>query len=194
MAAPAPSQAPARTPSPDGAPGRSDGAVTDARPAVAAAFETFFETHHAELSRLAYLVTGSSGTADEVAADALLATWTQWDRVCAADSPIAYVRRMVVNIGTSRVRRTIHERRLMPMLVAADDEDAPDLTTADVLDVREALRALPPRRRACIVLRYGLDLSEEEVARTLQISPGTVKSQTSKAAAQLRGLLGGRPR
>ncbi len=194
MAAPAPSQAPARTPSPDGAPGRPDGAVTDARPAVAAAFEAFFETHHAELSRLAYLVTGSSGTADEVAADALLATWTQWDRVCAADSPIAYVRRMVVNIGTSRVRRTIHERRLMPMLVAADDEDAPDLTTADVLDVREALRALPPRRRACIVLRYGLDLSEEEVARTLQISPGTVKSQTSKAAAQLRGLLGGRPR
>lgn len=194
MAAPAPSQAPARTPSPDGAPGRPDDAVTDARPAVAAAFEAFFETHHAELSRLAYLVTGSSGTADEVAADALLATWTQWDRVCAADSPIAYVRRMVVNIGTSRVRRTIHERRLMPMLVAADDEDAPDLTTADVLDVREALRALPPRRRACIVLRYGLDLSEEEVARTLQISPGTVKSQTSKAAAQLRGLLGGRPR
>ncbi|MBI4939312.1 MAG: SigE family RNA polymerase sigma factor [Actinobacteria bacterium] len=168
--------------------------MTQARPQVAEAFEAFFEKHHAELSRLAFLVTGSSGTADEVAADALLATWTQWDRVCAADSPIAYVRRMVVNIGTSRVRRTIHERRLLPMMVADDDEDAPDLTTADVLDVREALRALPPRRRACIVLRYGLDLSEEEVARTLEISPGTVKSQTSKAAAQLRGLLGGRPR
>lgn len=190
MVAPAASQTHARTP----APGRADDAVTDARADVSEAFEAFFERHHAELSRLAYLVTGSSGTADEVAADALLATWARWDRVCAADSPIAYVRRMVVNIGTSRVRRMIHERRLMPMLVSADDEDAPELTTADVLDVREALRALPPRRRACIVLRYGLDLSEEEVARTLEISPGTVKSQTSKAAAQLRALLGGRPR
>lgn len=155
-----------------------------------AEFEAFYGRHVAELSRLAFLVTGDSAVADEVTADALLATWRQWERVTGADSPIAYVRRVVVNIGTSRVRRRMTERRLLPQLFPAGEQHARVGDVEGVLDVRAALLSLPARRRACLVLRYAFDLSEDEVARTLGVTVGTVKSQTSKAAAQLRALLG----
>jgi RNA polymerase sigma factor (sigma-70 family) len=58
-----------------------------------------------------------------------------------------------------------------------------------VLDVRTALRRLPYRRRACVVLRYAFDLPEQEVAAVLGISVGTVKSQTSRGAKQLAEIL-----
>jgi len=59
-----------------------------------------------------------------------------------------------------------------------------------VVDVRSALMRLPPRRRACLVLRHCFQLTEYEVAETLGVSVGTVKSQTSKAVAQFRQELG----
>jgi RNA polymerase sigma factor (sigma-70 family) len=61
---------------------------------------------------------------------------------------------------------------------------------AAVVDVREALERLPMRRRACVILRHSLDLSERETAEALGISIGTVKSQTSKGLADLRRILG----
>lgn len=73
-------------------------------------------------------------------------------------------------------------------LMAIDDRHDPD--TAVVVDVRSALLRLPPRRRACLVLRHGFQLTEYEVAETLGVSVGTVKSQTSKAVAQFRRQLG----
>ena len=56
--------------------------------------------------------------------------------------------------------------------------------------MRAALATLPARRRACVVLRYYLDLTEADTAAALGISTGTVKSQTHKALAQLREQLG----
>lgn len=159
------------------------------RTAADAAFEAFYARHVVELARLAFLVTGDGSVADEVAADALLATWRQWDRVSTADSPIAYVRKIVVNIGATRVRRRIVERGLLNRLAPLGDVQTREVDLVGGVDVRRALQALPPRRRACLVLRYAFDLSEAEVAETLGISVGTVKSQTSKAAAQLRALL-----
>lgn len=157
------------------------------------AFHEFFEAHHADLSRLAWLLTGEADAADDLASDALLEVWRHWDRVTAADSPVAYARGVVANLARNRLRRVIKERRgLLGFGVMRRDqlhERAAD--TATVLDVREALRRLPYRRRACLVLRYAFDLSERETANTLGISVGTVKSQTSRGAAQLAGLLDG---
>ena len=68
--------------------------------------------------------------------------------------------------------------------------DTHDPDTAVVVDVRSALLRLPPRRRACLVLRHCFQLTEYEVAETLGVSVGTVKSQTSKAVAQFREQLG----
>jgi RNA polymerase sigma-70 factor (sigma-E family) len=152
-------------------------------------FEVFFTRYQRDLARLGYVLTGDHAAADDVVADALIAAWQHWDRVCATDSPIAYVRRMVINMAASRVRSRVRERRGLLALLPGIEHLASVADSAAVIDVRVALKDLPPGRRACIVLRYAFDLSEAEVAETLQISVGTVKSQTSKAATQLRYAL-----
>lgn len=155
------------------------------------AFHSFFEMHHAELARLAYLVTGEAEVADDLAADALLEVWRHWDRVAAADSPIAYARGVLANLARNRIRRLSRERRGLLGLGLLWRDRTQDVDVPTVVDVRQALHRLPYRRRACVVLRYAFDLSERETARTLGISVGTVKSQTSRGVAQLTALLGG---
>ena len=67
---------------------------------------------------------------------------------------------------------------------------APELSRLDNEPLWQALRDLPPRQRAVVVLRYYENLSEAEIAKALGISCGTVKSQSSKAMASLRTRLG----
>lgn len=166
------------------------GTVVDDRASVE--FHAFFERHHAELSRLAYLLTGERDTADDLAADALLALWHRWDRVRAAEHPVAYARGVVANLARTRIRSAVRERRRIALFWSQREErfEGPDV--AGVVDVREALRRLPFRKRACVVLRHAFDLSEKDTALALGISVGTVKSQTSKAMAELQRLLGTR--
>jgi RNA polymerase sigma-70 factor (sigma-E family) len=157
---------------------------------AAAEFHEFFERYHAELSRLAYLLTGDPDAADDLAADALVAMWHQWDRVRAADHPGAYARGVVTNLARSRIRSLVRERRRIALFWGQRSERVDDPDVPAVLDVREALRRLPFRKRACVVLRHAFDLSEKETALTLGISVGTVKSQTSRGIAELEKLLG----
>jgi RNA polymerase sigma-70 factor (sigma-E family) len=155
-----------------------------------AEFEAFFDRHHRELSRLAYLLTGDRLAADDLAADTFLVAWRQWDRVWSADQPLAYVRRVVVNLAATRIRRLTRERNRLPLFHVSDADATAGPDGAAVVDVRAALQRLPDRRRACVVLRYALDLPEAEVAEILGISVGTVKSQTSKGVTQLQKHLG----
>ncbi|MEU4423036.1 SigE family RNA polymerase sigma factor [Actinoplanes sp. NPDC024001] len=150
------------------------------------AFRAYFERHHASLSRLAYLMTGESEAADDLAADALTEVWRHWDRVTAADDPAAYGHGIVMNLARNWVRRRGRERLLsFEGFRRTRESDVPA-----VLDVRGALRRLPHRRRACVVLRYAFDLPEKDVAAILGISVGAVKSATSRGARQLAELLG----
>ncbi|XLE11834.1 SigE family RNA polymerase sigma factor [Streptomyces sp. Pv4-95] len=157
---------------------------------AAVEFRVFFERHYAELARLARLLTGDPEGADDLAADALLALWRRWDRVRAADRPAAYARGVVANLARSHIRSAMRERRRVALFWAQSAEytDAPDVPA--VVDVQQALRTLPFRKRACVVLRHAFDLSERETALALGVSVGTVKSQTSKGMAQLERLLG----
>ncbi|MEU1425242.1 MULTISPECIES: SigE family RNA polymerase sigma factor [unclassified Kitasatospora] len=159
---------------------------------ASAEFHDFFERHHAELARLAHLLTGETDAADDLAADALIALWQRWDRLRAADHPLAYARGVVANMARERIRSAVRERRriLLFWSRAPERTDGPDV--AAVLDVRAALARLPFRKRACVVLRHAFDLSEKDTAVALGISVGTVKSQTSKAMAELEGALGAR--
>jgi RNA polymerase sigma-70 factor (sigma-E family) len=157
---------------------------------LSAEFHAFFEDNYRELARFAYLLTGDRDAADDVAAEAFTAAWRSWDRVRSADSPLAYVRRTIANMASSRVRRLIRERRGMAVLGSLAEGGLFDADVPAVVDVRAALLALPARKRACVVLRYAFDLSEDETAKTLGISIGTVKSQTSKAVGELERLLG----
>jgi RNA polymerase sigma-70 factor (sigma-E family) len=158
-----------------------------------ARFDAFFDAHHRDLARLAYLLSGDPDAAEDLTAEAFTQAWKRWDQVIGSDVPLAYVRRIVVNLAASRVRRLVRERRGWRLLGAAwtDRMDGPDLAAS--ADVREALRRLPVRKRACVVLRHYYGLSEQETATTLGISVGTVKSQTSRGVAELATLLGARP-
>ena len=157
---------------------------------ASAEFHYFFERHYAELARLAHLLTGEKDVADDLAADALVALWQRWDRLRAAQHPVAYARGVVANLARQWTRSRVRERRRIALFWSLDAEhvDGPDV--AVVQDVRAALTRLPFRKRACVVMRHALDLSEKDTAAALGISVGTVKSQTSKGMAELERLLG----
>jgi RNA polymerase sigma-70 factor (sigma-E family) len=104
------------------------------------------------------------------------------------DDPLAYVRRAMANTHIS-----IWRRRRRESLVADFPDSgavAPELSRLENEPLWQALRDLPPRQRAVVVLRYYENLSEAEIAKALGISCGTVKSQSSKAMASLRTRLG----
>ena len=154
------------------------------------AFHQFFERHHASLSGLAFLLSGDPAVADDLAADALTEVWRHWERVSAAGDPAAYARGIVANLTRNWIRRQGRARRGLALLgLGLGGERASVSDVPAVLDVRTALKRLPYRRRACVVLRYAFDLPEREVADILGISVGAVKSQTSRGAKQLAELL-----
>jgi RNA polymerase sigma-70 factor (sigma-E family) len=149
-------------------------------------FAAFVAQYGHGLKRLAYLMLGDDHAAEDLAADALLAAWRHWGRVSRADQPLAYVRRILVNEVSGHFRRQARELGILRDLRLTTTQSAQDPDGAAVIDVRSTLMRLPPRRRACLVLRHGFQLTEHEVAETLGISVGTVKSQTSKAMTQFR--------
>ncbi|WIM97472.1 SigE family RNA polymerase sigma factor [Actinoplanes oblitus] len=156
---------------------------------VERAFRRFFDEHHTDLSRLAYLVTGETQVADDLASDAFVEVWRHWERVRAADSPIAYARGIVTNLARQWIKKQTRERAGLLRLGLLRRERGGETDTPAILDVREALRRLPLRRRECVILRYAFDVPEKEVAAILGISVGAVKSHTSRGAAQLSEFL-----
>jgi RNA polymerase sigma-70 factor (sigma-E family) len=139
-----------------------------------------WEAHRAPLLRLAVLLTGSQEAAEDLVQEAFVRAADQL-RSLAPDAVRSYLRATVLNLWRKRVRRLSLERRVRlnpapPSEVAFEERDA----------VWAAIRRLPPRRRACLVLRYYEDLSERETADLLGCSIGTVKSQTHKALQTLK--------
>jgi RNA polymerase sigma-70 factor (sigma-E family) len=166
------------------------------RPARAAAesradvaLERLYDEHYVRLVRLAVLLLGDAGRAEEVVQDAFVAMHQRWSRLAGANLP-AYLRQSVVNgcRSTHRHLRVVERHRPDdPGTAPAADE--PVLAGARRESVVAALARLPRRQREVLVLRYYLDLSEREIAETLQISPGAVKSHASRGAAALRTTL-----
>src|SRR5262245_35829503 len=106
-----------------------------------AAFHAFFEQHYAGLARLAYLMTGETAVADDLAADALTEVWQHWDRVAAAGDPAAYARGIVANLTRGWLRRQGRARRGLRLLdLAGGDRGRSEPDMPAVLDVRSALR------------------------------------------------------
>lgn len=103
-----------------------------------------------------------------------------------------YLRRAVANQVNGTFRRRRLERR---EAMRRNDREPPTNPGEGAVDDRDvlwsALRSLPPKQRSAVVLRYYLDLSEVEAARVLQVSVGTVKSQTARGLVKLRQALGG---
>jgi RNA polymerase sigma-70 factor (sigma-E family) len=153
-------------------------------------FRDFVTRQARGLGRLAYLLLGDQHAAEDLTAEVFLAVWRQWDQVSRADRPVAYVRRVMANQAAAHYQRRAQERQGLERLQDGLVDVTHDQDSAAVVDVQSALLRLPPRRRACLVLRFAFDLTEREVAAILGVSVGTVKSQTFKAAAQFRNEIG----
>lgn len=150
-----------------------------------AEFAEFFSASWARLFRTTYAVAGDHAAAEDALQSAYARAYASWRRVRAAEHPEAYVRRMAVN-EVLTVRRRAWWRVERPHAEPPEPPVTGDGTPGDHDTVWAAVRALPPRQRAVIVLRYYEELSESEIADVLGCSRGTVKSQASDALRKLR--------
>jgi len=155
-------------------------------------FGAFVAARSGALLSFAYVLTGDRRDAEDVVQTALAATALGWHRLRRKDNPEGYVRRSIVRTHLNLVRRRgWRERPTGDLPELADPRPA----GADV-DERDAmwqlLARLPARQRAVLVLRYYEDLSEADIAEVLGCSRGTVKSQSAKALARLRTVVGTR--
>ncbi|HVU71595.1 MAG TPA: SigE family RNA polymerase sigma factor [Mycobacteriales bacterium] len=159
------------------------------------AFKRLVDQTWPQLVRTARLLTGDDAAAEDLAQNALVKTYEHWGSLRAPEAASAYARTTLVRDCVRwRTRNRREERRApdaLPERLGADPYDS----TGDALRVRRALRTLPDEQRAALVLRYLLDLSEEETAATLGVARGTVKSRCSRAISTLRaqGLLDDEP-
>jgi RNA polymerase sigma-70 factor (sigma-E family) len=150
-------------------------------------FDDFVRARSTGLLRVAYLLTGDRHAAEDLVQDVLEGMYVRWRRIRGA--PDAYARRALVNRAVNRWRR----RGRRPEAALGDFEvGLPD--HSDGVAIREAvvgaLKQLPPRQRAAVVLRYLDDLPVVEVAAALDCSVGTVKSNAARGLERLRAVLG----
>ena len=160
------------------APAAAAGPTVAPAPRPEGPFEEFYRAQYEPMLRLAYLLTQSHAVAEDLVQDSFIRIHPRWGTL---DAPVAYLRRTVANACYSFHRRRKREAAL-PVEVPTGREPEHD-------EIWDALAALAPRRRAVLVLRYYLDLSEAEIAATIGCRPGTVKSLTSRALQDLRSVV-----
>jgi RNA polymerase sigma-70 factor (sigma-E family) len=174
-----------------GSPGDSSGPA--ARPPSSTADQVvtaLYRAQYRSLVRMAAMLTGDSGTAEEVVQDCFVGMHAALWRLRDTDKAVHYLRRSVVNRCRSVLRRRIVADRYLP----ERERDAPSaeqgaLARLEHAAVLTALSSLPVRQREAIVLRFYLDLSEEQVASAMNISRGAVKAHTARGKAALRVVL-----
>jgi RNA polymerase sigma-70 factor (sigma-E family) len=152
-----------------------------------------YSTQWHSMVRLAVLLVDDLHTAEDVVQDAFVALHRRSGALRDANSATAYVRASVVNLSRSVIRhRQVIRKHLR--VAEPDHVDGPDfhvLLSAEHREVLIAVRELPSRQREVLVLRYWSGLSEAEIASTLGISAGSVKSSASRGMATLQKTLGG---
>lgn len=149
-------------------------------------FTRFVAARWPSLYRTAYLLLHDHALAEDLVQTALLKTYRSWSKVRAVEAAEAYTRTVMVNTALSWFRRKSWNAE-RPTEHLPESTALPEDRDTWLLD---EIRKLPERQRAVVVLRFHADLSVDETARLLEISPGTVKSQTHHALARLRDVLG----
>jgi RNA polymerase sigma-70 factor (sigma-E family) len=146
--------------------------------------------HYRSLVRLACVLLDELGAGEEVVQEAFVRVHRSWAQV---DQPLTYLRATVLNLSRSRMRRRlVARRRVEPVVRPAMSAEEHVVLLSDQQEVLDAVRALPRRQRECLVLRYYLELSEAEIAATLGISNGSVKSHSHRGLKALATRLEGR--
>jgi len=151
----------------------ADGLVTEVR--VIESIEAAYQRLYPRLVRLAFLLVDTNEHAEEAVQDAFAKAYPKWSRV---ENPDSYMRMAVVNTC-----RRIQRRRSLVRRTPDQRRDDAALGADHIADV---VRGLPMSLRQVVVLRYFLQPADTEIAETLKMAHGTVKSTLHRARARLR--------
>jgi RNA polymerase sigma-70 factor (sigma-E family) len=148
-----------------------------------------FRDEYAPLVRLAVLLVGDRGVAEEVVQDAFVKLHSRWRTIREPEKAAAWLRSAVLNGARSQRRRTVRPIRA-PRTTDAPAAEIGALAADLHRRTMDALRKLPERQRAVLVLKFYEGLSEAEIASTLGISTGSVKTHVHRGVGALRSTLG----
>jgi RNA polymerase sigma-70 factor (sigma-E family) len=164
--------------------------TSGAGPDAARAVTALYRAHYRSLIALAVLLVRDVATAEEVVQDSFVALHAVWRRLGDSEKALSYLRQSVVNRSRSVLRHRVTVTKtppdLMPDPPAAEQEALALLERSAVIS---ALRALPPRQREAIVLRYYTELSDAQIAAAMGISIGAVRHHAARAISSLREAL-----
>ncbi len=143
-------------------------------------FADFFKVHYPRLVR-ALVLSGARTAAEDIAQEAFARTFTHWRRVKGGVNPPGYVYRIAFRLSRGMVPATPLDDTVVGIADAAD-------AVSTRVDLERALAAMPPRRRACVVLCWLLEVPPVEAADALGIAPGTVRKQLDLARRQVSAV------
>lgn len=155
---------------------------------------TLYHEEGAALVRLARLFTDDRNAAEDLVQEAFIRLHRNAHRIEDRNKAAPYMRSIVLNLARDHNRRGLMSLRHREAMTPDVSPDAPEdriVTTEDRDEVVAALRDLPGRQRDCLVLRFYLDLTESEIATTLDISKNSVKTHCQRGMATLRRRLEG---
>jgi RNA polymerase sigma-70 factor (sigma-E family) len=144
-----------------------------------------YEAHALSLIRLAYAMLGDRQTAEDVVQEAFLGLYRRWSKLRDTASAPGYLRASVLNGCRMVLRANAGRDDRVAGELPWESAEATALVSEEYRQLLRGIQALPPRQREALLLRYYLDLSEEETARSMGVRRGTVKSATSRALAAL---------
>jgi RNA polymerase sigma-70 factor (ECF subfamily) len=157
-----------------------------------AAYELFVRQHQQAVFRLAYLLIGDRGEADDVAQETFIHTFKALDRFDTSRSIRPWLLRITTNLAYNRLRSIKRYWSALNRMVSADPDllnDKEDPSASESEALWQSVRQLDRNDQEIIYLRYFLELSESETAEALNIAQGTVKSRLHRALGRLRTVM-----
>lgn len=152
-------------------------------------FDRFYGREYQKVVALAYALSGSRSGVEDLAQDAFMAAYRDWDRVGRFSDPGAWVRRVVANRSVSAWRRHLSELRAVARLAGGAGSRPAELA-GDTIEVWKAVRRLPKRQAQAMALRYLEDRSIGDIAVILECSTGAVKQHLFRARQKLAEQFG----
>jgi RNA polymerase sigma-70 factor, ECF subfamily len=159
--------------------------VAVSQPAKEPDFDAFYLANFDRLIVQLHAYTGDLATAEDLVQEAFARALARWSRLVAYDDPVAWVRRVALNLATSNWRRLV---RFNAFARREPARHAPE-PSPDRVALTRALAALPPRQRRAVVLHYLADLSIADIAEQERVAVGTVKAWLHRARAALASAL-----
>jgi RNA polymerase sigma-70 factor (sigma-E family) len=159
----------------------------------AAAVESLYQAHALRLIRLAYITLGDRAAAEDVVQDAFCGLYRRWDHLAETGKALPYVRASVLNGCRSVLRHRAVLRRRIAHEVTQESAEAAMLSGEERHELIRAVADLPDRQREALVLRFYLDLPDDEIARMMGVRPSTVRSTMHRAIESLGKVMKERP-